>query len=51
MLDTAEKEVRDFGEVGIMPPKAFGTFYAMVKDFKCIPSEVSNGSLFVGGDL
>ncbi len=51
MLDAAEKEIRDFGGVGITPPKAFDTFYTMVKYFKCIPSEVNNGSLFVGGDL
>ncbi len=51
MMDAAEKEARDFGEGGILPPKAFGTLYTMVKYFKYIPSQVSNGSLFVGGDL
>ncbi len=49
MMDATEKGARDFGEGGILPPKAFGTLYTMVKYFKCIPSEVCNGSMFVGG--
>ncbi len=48
MLDAAEQEVQDFGERGILPPKVFDTLYSMVKHFKYMPSEVSNGPLFLG---